>query len=78
MLEVTLGSCKVSGLKCPGILLLAAAPYWKQYFMASNFASIVYATFYSCSTPILRHTHASLKSHLDVLSTCYRQLNTTL
>lgn len=29
-------------------------------------------------SPILRHTHPSLASRLDVLSTCYRQLNTTL
>lgn len=49
MLEVTLGPCEGSGLECPGTLLLAAAPYWKQYFMANNFASIVYAPFYSCS-----------------------------
>lgn len=28
--------------------------------------------------PILGHTHSSFTSRLDVLSTCYRQLNTTL
>lgn len=78
MLEVTLGPCDVSGLECPGTLLLAAAPYWKRYFMASEFASIVYAPSYSRSTPILGHTHPSLRSRLDILSTCCRQLNTTL
>lgn len=78
MLEVTLGPCAVSGLECPGTLLLAAAPYWKRYFMASEFASIVYAPSYSRSAPILGHTHPSLRSRLDILSTCYRQLNTTL